>query len=77
MSKDKNQSGIKQKSWIFLITKISATNLRSSAFICGLNKSYNSKQSNFILKIKYQSLLFVNQISVFFFYPKKDGVAVG
>jgi len=48
---DKNQSGIKQKPLILIMDKFSATNLRSSAFICGL-KLYNTRQPNIILKFK-------------------------
>ncbi len=53
-----NQSGKIPKSLTLMIDKSSATNLRLSAFICGL-KFYITRQPNFIKKMKYQLLLFV------------------
>ncbi len=61
---DKNQSGIKQKPLVLIMDKFSATNLRLSAFICGL-KLYNTKQPKFIIKLENYRLLFTNHTSEF------------
>ncbi|MFZ3059846.1 MAG: hypothetical protein WA102_08925 [Candidatus Methanoperedens sp.] len=66
MNADKNQPEKRRKSLTFIIDKFNAINLRLSAFICGL-KFNKPRQPNFIKKLKNQSLLFVNQTSVFFF----------
>ncbi|MBU4222739.1 MAG: hypothetical protein KKA10_14205 [Euryarchaeota archaeon] len=55
-----NQSGKKLKPLAIINDKINATNLRLSAFICGLNKSQKTKQPDFILKLKNHRLLFSN-----------------
>ncbi len=68
MSTDKNQTNKRGKSLTLITDKFNATNLRLSAFICGL-KFNKPRQPNFIKKLKNQSL-FVN-------FPKKDGVTFG
>ncbi len=49
MGKDKNQSGIKRNPLAIIKDKFSATNLRLSAFICGL-KFDNTRQQYIISK---------------------------
>ncbi len=62
---DENQLGILWKSLISITNKSNTTNLRLSAFICGLNKSQKTRQQNFILELENQGLLFVKLMSAF------------
>ncbi len=63
--KDTNHLGIKRKPLAIIDDRFDATNLRLSAFICGLNKSQKTRQQNFILELENQGLLFVNLVSAF------------
>ncbi len=59
MGNDKNQSGIKRNPLAIINDKFSATNLRLSAFICGL-KFDNTRQLHIISNVERLVLLFVN-----------------
>ncbi|MBU4220761.1 MAG: hypothetical protein KKA10_03925 [Euryarchaeota archaeon] len=59
MGKDKNQYGIKRNPLALIKDKFSATNLRLSAFICGL-KFDNTRQLYIISNVERRVLLFVN-----------------
>ena len=61
--KDKNQSGIKRRLLTTKDDKSHATNLRLSAFICGLKNSQKTKQPDLTLKLENLRLLFDYQIS--------------
>jgi len=59
MGKDKDQSGIKRKPLTIINGKSHATNLRLSAFICGL-KFDNTRQLYIISNLERLVQLFVN-----------------
>ncbi len=63
-----------------IIDKSHAINLRLSAFICGLKKSYNSSQSNFSFVVNLWLIKNYTSVSIIrceFFCLEKDGVAIG
>jgi len=60
------QSGKIRKSLTLIINKSDEINLRLSAFICGLKKSYHFSQSNYSIE-KYKSLFLFNLTSISFF----------
>ncbi len=63
MGKYNNHFGINRKLLAIINDKSRATNLRLSAFICGLNNSQKTKQPDFILILENRKFFFVNHIS--------------